>query len=117
MARISKLEDLEIYKNSLLLAKEVFDLCKSKQLVREFSLCDQVKRAAVSVSANMSEGFGRGTKKDFAKFLSIALGSCNEVYTLLDIIRLNFPSLRLDDLREGYNILGKRIYTFRSKLV
>jgi len=89
MSQIRKLDDLEVYKESLLLAKEIFDLCKHSSLLREYSLCDQVKRSAMSVCANIAEGFGRHTTKDFANFLSISLGSENETIVFLDLIYLN----------------------------
>jgi len=110
---IRKLDDLEIYKESLLLAKAIFDLCKDKAIFKEYSLCDQIKRAAMSVCANIAEGYGRHTNKDFSQFLSIALGSCNETMAFLDIINLSYQIPHILELKDKYDILGKRIYSFR----
>ncbi|HLE48905.1 MAG TPA: four helix bundle protein [Patescibacteria group bacterium] len=112
--RITKLDDLVIYQESILLTKEVFTLCKCPKLKTEYSLQDQIKRACVSVSANIAEGYGRRTKADFSQFLSISLGSCNEAIALLDVIKLNFPTLETTELKGKYQILSKRIYSFRS---
>ena len=93
------------------------DLCKSSGLSREYWLTDQIKRACSSVAVNIAEGYGRKTKADFSQFLSIALGSCNEVMAFLDIIRISLPAVRMQEIRERYNVLGKRLFTFRRKLL
>ena len=116
-SKILKLEDIEVYKESLLLAKQILDICKNSSLKREYSICEQIKRACVSICANIAEGYGRKTRKDFAQFLSIALGSANENIALLDIIKINFPDIEIDDVRSKYYILGKRLYSFRKKLL
>lgn len=110
------IEDIEVYKEALFLTREVFLLCKKSELRREYSLCDQIKRASISVCANISEGYGRRTKADFGQFLSISLGSCNEVLALVDIIEINFPRLETDSIKERYKILCKRLFSFRRNL-
>jgi len=117
MTKIANLQDIEIYQESLLLAKEIFMLCKHPSLKYEFSLCDQIRRASMSICANIAEGFGRFTPKDFANFLSIALGSCNETIAFLDLIHLMFPSLEINLIRDKYIILSKRIFSFRTHLL
>lgn len=110
-----KLEDLEVYKEALLLVKEVFHLCTLNSLKYEYSLCDQIKRASASVCANIAEGYGRGTKAELARFLSIALGSNNETLAFLDIISIT-KQVDTTFLKGRYNLLGKRIYAFKRKL-
>jgi len=116
MTKITKLQDIEIYQESLLLAKEIYVLTKLSAFKYEFSLCDQIRRASMSVCANIAEGFGRYSSKDFANFLSIALGSCNETVAFLDLIQLMFPSTKTDKIRVKYITLSKRIFTFRTHL-
>jgi hypothetical protein len=63
---------LRIYEDSLQLVKEIYDLIRtSKNLNNDYSLCDQIKRAAVSVASNISEGYYR-TQKLTKNYLSIA---------------------------------------------
>ena len=114
--RINKLHDLEIYTQSLQEARKIYTLTRDKQLVKEYSLCDQIKRASLSVAANIAEGYGRKSKQDFSHFLSISLGSCNEVIAFLDFIEIEFQ-LKTSSIKEEYEILSKRIYSFRSYLL
>lgn len=116
MAKITKLDDIEIYREALLLAQQVYALTKDSRCKREYSLIDQIKRAALSVAANIAEGYGRKTKRDFSQFLSVALGSVNEVVTYLDFINLEFH-IDTAFLKENYLVLSKRIYSFRSYLL
>lgn len=52
-----------------------------------YGITSQLRRAAVSVPANIAEGKARGTDKDYVRFLYIARGSCAELETLLEISR------------------------------
>ena len=116
MTDAKSIEEIEVYKEALLLTREVFVLCKYYELKCEYSLCDQIKRASISVCANISEGYGRKTKPDFAQFLSISLGSCNEIIALLDIIKINFPKIETELLKARYKTLCKRLFSFRRNL-
>ncbi len=115
MGKITKLEDIEIYKTALIYAQEVYHLTKNNNLIKEYSLIDQIKRATLSIAANIAEGYGRNTKKDFCHFLSVALGSVNELITYLDFINLEFK-IDTQQLKENYLILTKRIHSLRTYL-
>lgn len=68
--------------------------------VRDYSFCDQIKRAAVSVSNNISEGAERQTPADFARFLDIAKGSAGEVRSMYHLaVKLNFVEPNVLELR------------------
>lgn len=116
MTRITKLDDIEIYTDSLDDARKIYQLVRDKKLVKEYSLIDQIKRASLSIPANIAEGYGRNTKKDFSHFLSIALGSVNEVLVYLDFIHLEF-GIEVEQLKQSYIILTKRIHSFRTYLL
>ncbi|TSC86041.1 MAG: S23 ribosomal protein [Microgenomates group bacterium Gr01-1014_16] len=115
MTNISKLDDIEIYTEALRLAGKIYSLSKNPKLKYEYSLLDQIKRASLSVAANIAEGYGRNTKKDFAHFLSIANGSINETIAFLDFLKMNF-GIDLDELKNEYHTLGKRTISFRKYL-
>ncbi len=111
-----KLKGLRIYKLSLILVRDVYLLVRKPSLNKDFFLTDQIKRAAVSVVINIAEGYGRHTRKDFAQFLSIALGSANETIALLDVITEVYKNINIDILKDKYDQLGKQIYSFRNTL-
>ncbi|MBX2927842.1 MAG: four helix bundle protein [Saprospiraceae bacterium] len=74
-----KIEDIEAWNKARALAKQVWEVSNQGSFVRDFSLKDQINRAAGSVMDNIAEGFGRGGNKEFSNFLSIARGSAQEV--------------------------------------
>jgi len=75
-------EELEVWKRGCKLAVDVYLALKDS---RDFSLKDQMNRAAVSIPSNISEGAERNTKPDFIRFLHIAKGSSAELRTQLYI--------------------------------
>lgn len=66
------------------LALDVYKLTQTR-LKMDFSLVDQMRRAAVSVSANIAEGFGRGSDKEFVRYIRIASGSVHELRSHLSV--------------------------------
>ena len=65
------------------LAQSIYELAKSFPAKEECRVTSQMIRAAVSIPANIAEGHTRGTRKDYAHFISIARGSTAELETLL----------------------------------
>lgn len=112
---MKELDDVEVYKSALQLAQKIYKLTKSENIKRDFSLVDQMKRASLSVAANIAEGFGRKSNQDFAHFLSISLGSANETIAYLDFIALEYR-LSAADIKADYQLLAKRIFAFRMYL-
>ncbi|HWB58050.1 MAG TPA: four helix bundle protein [Chthoniobacteraceae bacterium] len=77
-------EDLEVWQRGCRLAVDIF---KAFAPCKNFTLKDQIQRAALSVPSNIAEGSERGSTKDFAHFLNISKGSCGELRTQLYIAR------------------------------
>ena len=85
-------EDLEVWQRACRLVVHIF---RSFRTGKEFTLKDQICRAALSVPSNIAEGAERGSAKDFAHFLNISKGSCGELRTQLYLAR------KLDLLAKG----------------
>ena len=92
---------------------KIYQLVRVNQnLLRDFSLCDQLKRASVSIPTNISEGYAR-SKKQFKNYLEIAKGSTNEMVTLLYIVQLVYK-INTTDLQDEYDILARQITSFSN---
>ena len=76
---------LLVWRQSMNLAKECYFLTKKLPKEELYGLSRQMRRAAISVPANIAEGSGRGTKRDFTNFLRIAQGSLRELETYLEL--------------------------------
>ncbi|MBK7886504.1 MAG: four helix bundle protein [Bacteroidetes bacterium] len=76
---------LVVWQNARKLVKEAYQMTRSFPKEEMFSLTQQIKRASVSIPANISEGTGRKTKKRQSRFLTIAHGSAFELETLFII--------------------------------
>ena len=80
-------EDLHIYQRARELTSQIYTITKTVEFAKDFTLIDQVRRAAISVMSNVAEGFERGSKIEFIQFLYIAKGSCGEVRAQLQIAK------------------------------
>ena len=83
MGAIRRFEDIEAWQKSRALARAVYRATASRAFSRDFGLCNQVRRAATSVMANIAEGFERDGNREFLQFLSVAKGSCGELRSSL----------------------------------
>ena len=88
MATFRDFEEIEAWQNGRLLTREVYRTSRKGTFARDFALRDQMRRAALSITSNIAEGFERNSPKAFLHFLSIAKGSAGELrsqcYVALD---------------------------------
>jgi four helix bundle protein len=81
---IRSYRDLKVYQLGMDLVKKIYQISKKFPEDERFGLCDQIRRASVSVVLNIAEGYGRkDSEKEFKHFLRNALGSSNEVRVIL----------------------------------
>ena len=71
MATVKQFEDLHVWQDARDLVREVYKATKQRGFKRDFSLRDQITRAAVSSMSNIAEGFERGSRKEFIQFLAL----------------------------------------------
>lgn len=92
--KIHKYEDLDIWKLSIEISLLIYKCTSNQAFRKDYGLSDQVRRAIVSVSSNIAEGFERSNNNEFIHFLKIAKGSAGEVRSQLFIAsKLKYISL------------------------
>jgi four helix bundle protein len=115
MSFAERFEKLEIWQQARALNKNVYALLKKCD---DYSFRDQMRRASLSVMNNISEGFERRTKKDFAHFLDLAKGSAGEMRSMTfaaeDVGILEKAAA--EQLRLEYETLSRRIAGFQKHL-
>jgi four helix bundle protein len=89
-------KNLDVWKISMELVQQIYKVTAAFPKHEIYGMTSQIRRAAVSVPSNISEGAARQTKKELANFLHIAQGSLSELDTQLDI-SLNLGYLALED--------------------
>lgn len=85
MGKIENFEELEVWKLSMELCTDIYKLTNTDLFSKDFGLKDQIRRSAISVPSNISEGYERDGKNQFLYFLAISKGSCGELRTQLKI--------------------------------
>jgi four helix bundle protein len=83
MALIKRFEDILAWQEARMLVKGVYHITLEGAFTKDFGLRDQLQRAAVSVMANIAEGFDCESRVEFARFLGIARRSAVEMQSLL----------------------------------
>lgn len=98
-------------------ATYVYEVTSQMPWFEKKGLCDQLQRAAVSISSNIAEGAARSTDADFAHFLDFALGSAFEVETQLTIAK-NVGYFDNLDLNGGatYEVLLSKLHSIEKQL-
>ena len=79
MKKVERFEDLIAWQKARVLAQTVYTMTRERTFAKDIGLSGQVQRAAISIMANIAEGFERNRSGEFHQFLSVAKGSCAEV--------------------------------------
>ena len=118
--KILSYKDLEVWKNGVKLAKDIYGLTEMFPYHELYALTSQLRRAAVSVSSNIAEGYVRNSTKEFVHFLYISLGSLAEIDTQLQLAKelnytenteelQNFIEMQMQQIRSFINALKRKI--------
>lgn len=118
MDRIDSYRDLIVWQRGMKVAEGVYLLTRQFPREEQFGLTSQMRRAAVSVPANVAEGHGRGTRAAYAGFLRISRGSLKELETHLILAkRLGITtSEKVDELLFDTDEIGRMLQTLITRL-
>ena len=121
MSRLNSYRDLEVWRKSIEWVENTYLASKNFPPEERYGLTSQIRRAAVSVPANIAEGAARSGRGEFFQFLSVASGSLAEVETMLILAgRLQLMSEQkmqalLDQADEISRMLGGQKRSLRSR--
>jgi four helix bundle protein len=106
MAGFKKFEDILAWQKARKVTKLIYEITSKDKFAKDFSFRDQIRRSSISIMANIAEGQGRNSDKEFANFLNIAHGSVAETQSHLYIaIDLNY--LNQTSFDEIYSLLDE----------
>ena len=109
--------ELNVWQLSMSLCEKVYGLVREFPVDERFALCDQLRRAVISVPSNIAEGNGRNSRSEYARFLSIARGSVSEVQTQLELAeRLGYVKVP-EDVYEVVRNISKMLFSMIQKLL
>ena len=114
-----RFEKLEVWQQARTINHSVYRLTKTFPRTELFAMTSQTRRAATSVSANIAEGSGRNSDKDFAHFLEQSYGSLMEVasFVFLALDEGYTTETDLESLLAEIEVLAKRIASLNRSLV
>lgn len=89
MAKYTSFEDMQVYQKAMEFIVNIYRLTIDNiDLTKDFAIRDQLRRASLSITNNIAEGFERESKKEFIRFLYISKGSAGECRNILNVIQL-----------------------------
>ena len=112
---IERFEDIVGWQKARKLVTAVYKLTRTEPLQHDFALRNQLRSAAISIPANIAEGFERSRPREFHQFLSIAKASCAELRTYLYIVS-DVEYANTDALMAAAREVAMLIGAFRSSV-
>ena len=108
--KIEKFEDLDVWKKAHRLVLEIYRITKDFPIEERYCLVSQMRRSAVSIPANIAEGFKKRTLKDKSNFYNISQGSLEELRYYI-ILTSDLGYLRDSKVFESiFNDIGRMLY-------
>lgn len=113
-----RFEQLQIWQTAISFTNSIYTITKTFPAAERFSLVDQLRRSASSIAANIAEGSGSSSTKDFVHYLDIAIKSTYETVSHLVIAKeQQYISLKsYTDLYDSAELLSRKIRSFKSSL-
>jgi four helix bundle protein len=112
MATVRNFEELDVWNVSRILSEKIIELIRAGRFDNNFALIDQLRRSSGSVMDNIAEGFERGSKAEFLVFLGYAKGSCGELRSQLQRVKMNnyVDKGEFEELNDLAVQIGKMLY-------
>ena len=111
MAKWTKFEELPIWQDARILAKDIYGITSNIPFARDYRFCSHIRAAAGSIMDNIAEGFEKENNKEFIQFLYVSKGSCGEVRSQLHRARdVEYIS---DEIHQDYS---KRVLDLSSAI-
>ncbi len=116
--KIRNYKDLNIWKRSIELVKNIYEVSNSFPKGELYVLTSQLRRTAISIPSNIAEGFSRFHNKEYRQFLYIALGSCAELETQMIIANYlkYLDDDRFNDIINESEVICKMISNLIKKI-
>lgn len=114
MGKFNSFEEITSWQKSRLFNKRIYEITENIGFKRDFDLVRQIRRASISISSNIAEGFERNTDKEFIYFLYVSKASAGEVRSQLYLaLDLNYVSqIEFDELYLNVSDISKLISGF-----
>ena len=106
MAVFKRFEEIQAWQKSRYITKSIYEITSQGIFSKDFGLRDQIRRSGVSIMANIAEGHGRRSDKEFANFLNIAHGSVAETQSHL-YIAVDLGYLKQEEFNKLYSLLDE----------
>ena len=116
--KVESFKDLIVWQRGIELVNDIYKLTKHFPKDELYGITSQIRRAAISIPANVAEGWGRGTTKNYIQFLEISRGSLFELNTLI-IISYNQDYVtreNCDAIENKINEIGRMLNALITKL-
>lgn len=110
--------DLLIWQKAMALVTHTYTVTTNFPKDEQFGLTSQIRRCSISIPSNVAEGFGRGTNKDYYRFLTISIGSLFEFQTQIEIAyNLKYISeTEFNTIFENSRELERMLSSFMNKV-
>lgn len=114
MGKFNSFEEINSWQKSRLFNKRIYEITENSIFKKDFDLVRQIRRASISISSNIAEGFERNTDKEFVYFLYVSKASAGEVRSQLYLaLDLNYISkIEFDELYLNVSDISKLLSGF-----
>lgn len=117
--KIIRFEDIQAWQEARKLTSMVYKVSSETKIAKDYGLCDQMRRSAISIMSNIAEGYGRRSEKEFVRFLNIAHGSLLELRSNL-YVALDLGYLSQDEhllINKHSEKVGRMIWSLRNHIL